>query len=77
MRILLFIIIDSIFWNDVLGYAFGLSSMSIRMDEGALTRSAKFKRVSGTKKRLQNVKKWVFLYCRTMHRQLVSKKEGL
>ncbi len=68
---------DSIFWNDVLGYAFGLSSMSIRVDEGALTHSAKFKRVSGTKKRLQIAKKWVLLYCRTMPLELVSKKEGL
>lgn len=77
MRILLFIIIDSIFWNDALGYAFELTSMSIRMDEGTLTSSAKCRRVCGTKKRLQNVKKWVFLYCRTMPLELVSKKEGL
>lgn len=77
MRILVFTKIDSILCNDALGYAFELSSMSIRMDEGALTRSAKCRRVSGTKKRLQHVKKWVFLYCRTMPLELVSKKEGL
>lgn len=77
MRILLFIIIDSIFCNDALGYAFELSSMSIRMDEGTLIRLAKRRQMSGTKKRLQNVKKWVFLYCRTMPLELVSKKEGL
>lgn len=72
-----FIKIDSILCNDVLGCAFELSSMSIRMDEGALTRSAKCRQVSGTKKRLQSVIKWVFFYCRTMPLELVSKKEDL